>query len=117
MYKVLYINSVCGFGSTGRIVADLTKTDDYESLVCFGRKKDFANVNSFQFANFFDNAFGAIRTILFDNNLNICTNATRRLIKRIKEYNPDIIHLHNIHGYYVNVEMLLSFLKEYGKPV
>ena len=117
MYKVLYINSVCGFGSTGRIVADLTKTDDYESLVCFGRKKDFANVNSFQFANFFDNAIGAIRTILFDSNLNICTNATRRLIKRIKEYNPDIIHLHNIHGYYVNVEMLLSFLKEYGKPV
>ena len=117
MYKVLYINSVCGFGSTGRIVADLTKTDDYESLVCFGRKKDFANVNSFQFANFFDNAFGAIRTILFDNNLNICTNATRRLIKKIKEYNPDIIHLHNIHGYYVNVEMLINFLKEYGKPV
>ena len=117
MYKVLYINSVCGFGSTGRIVADLTKTDDYESLVCFGRKKDFANVNSFQFANFFDNAIGAIRTILFDSNLNICTNATRRLIKKIEEYNPDIIHLHNIHGYYVNVEMLLSFLKEYGKPV
>ena len=117
MYKVLYINSVCGFGSTGRIVADLTKTDDYEPLVCFGRKKDFANVNSFQFANFFDNAFGAIRTILFDNNLNICTNATRRLIKKIKEYNPDIIHLHNIHGYYVNVEMLINFLKECGKPV
>ena len=117
MYKVLYINSVCGFGSTGRIVADLTKTDDYESLVCFGRKKDFANVNSFQFANFFDNAIGAIRTILFDNNLNICTNATRRLIKKIREYNPDIIHLHNIHGYYVNVEILINFLKEYGKPV
>lgn len=117
MYKVLYINSVCGFGSTGRIVADLTKTDDYESLVCFGRKKDFANVNSFQFANFFDNVFGAIRTILFDNNLNICTNATKRLIKKIKEYKPDIIHLHNIHGYYVNVEMLINFLKEYGKPV
>lgn len=117
MYKVLYINSVCGFGSTGRIVADLTKTDDYESLVCFGRKKDFANVNSFQFANFFDNAFGAIRTILFDNNLNICTYATKRLIKKIREYDPDIIHLHNIHGYYVNVEMLLSFLKDCGKPV
>lgn len=117
MYKVLYINSVCGFGSTGRIVADLTKTDDYESLVCFGRKKDFADVNSFQFANFFDNALGAIRTILFDNNLNICTSATKRLIKKIKEYNPDIIHLHNIHGYYINVEMLINFLKGYGKPV
>lgn len=117
MYKVLYINSVCGFGSTGRIVADLTKTQDYESLVCFGRKKDFANVNSYLFANFFDNVFGAVRTILFDNNLNICKTATKRLIRRIKEYNPDIIHLHNIHGYYVNVEMLLNFLKEFGKPV
>lgn len=117
MYKVLYINSVCGFGSTGRIVADLSKSKNHDSLVCFGRKKDFANVNSYQFASFFDNAIGAIRTILFDNNLNICTNATKRLIKKIKEYNPDIIHLHNIHGYYVNVEMLLSFLKEYGKPV
>ena len=117
MYKVLYINSVCGFGSTGRIVADLTKTQDYESLVCFGRKKDFANMNSYLFANFFDNTLGAIRTILFDNNLNICTTDTNRLIKKIKEYNPDIIHLHNIHGYYVNVELLLNFLKEYGKPV
>ena len=117
MYKVLYINSVCGFGSTGRIVADLSKSDKHDSLVCFGRKKDFANVNSYQFADFFDNALGALRTILFDNNLNICTNATKRLINKIKEYNPDIIHLHNIHGYYVNVELLLRFLKEYGKPV
>lgn len=115
--KVLFINSVCGFGSTGKIVAELSKSEEYDSLVCFGRKKDFANVNSYQFANFFDNAFGALGTILFDNNLNICTRATKRLIKKIKEFNPDIIHLHNIHGYYVNVEMLIKFLKEYGKPV
>lgn len=115
--RVLYINSVCGFGSTGKIVAELSKSSEYESLVCFGRKKDWANVNSYQFANFFDNAFGAIRTILFDNNLNICTTATKRLIKKIKDFNPDIIHLHNIHGYYVNVEMLLTFLKDYNKPV
>lgn len=115
--RVLYINSVCGFGSTGRIVASLSESDDFETLVCFGRKKDFANVNSFQFANFFDNAFGALGTILFDNNLNICTSATKKLIKKIREFNPDIIHLHNVHGYYVNVEMLFRFLKEYNKPV
>jgi len=115
--KILFINSVCGFGSTGRIVADLSKISDYETLVCYGRKSDLANVNSFKFANFFDNALGAIQTILFDNNLNICTNATKRLIKKIKEFNPDIIHLHNVHGYYINVEMLFSFLKEYNKPV
>ena len=115
--KVLYINSVCGFGSTGRIVAELSKSEEYDSLVCFGRKKDFANVNSYKFANFFDNAFGALGTILFDNNLNICKKATGRLINKIKEYNPDIIHLHNVHGYYLDIEMLFKFLKEYNKPV
>ena len=43
--------------------------------------------------------------------------ATRKLIKEIQEYNPDIIHLHNLHGYYINVEILFEFLKQYGKPV
>ena len=43
--------------------------------------------------------------------------ATKRLIEDIKEYNPDIIHLHNIHGYYVNYEILFGFLKEYDKPI
>lgn len=117
MKKILYINSVCGFGSTGNIVADLASFKEYESLVCFGRKKDYSKINTYKFANIFDNCIGALRTIVFDKNLTICSSATKRLIKKIKEYNPDIIHLHNLHGYYVNVEMLFKFLKEYRKPV
>lgn len=115
--RILFINSVCGFGSTGRIVADLSKSEDYDSLICYGRKKDFANVNSYKFANFFDNAFGALGTILFDNNIKICSLATKRLIKKIEEFNPDIIHIHNLHGYYVNVVMLFDYLKKNNKPV
>ena len=115
--RILYINTVCGFSSTGKITADLARSDEYESLVCYGRKKDFEGVNSYKFANIVDNCFGALRTILFDNNLNICGLATERLIRKIKEYNPDIIHLHNLHGYYLNVEMLFKFLKDYKKPV
>lgn len=115
--RILYINSVCGFGSTGNIVVDLAESKECDSLVCFGRKKDYAGVNSYKFTSIFDNCLGALRTILFDNNLNICSRATKRLIKKIKEFNPDIIHLHNLHGYYVNVEMLFEFLKEYKKSV
>lgn len=117
MKKILFINTVCGFGSTGKIIEELTKIDNYDYLVCYGRKKDYAKLKSYKFANLFDNIIGAINTIIFDNNLNICNFATKRLIKRIKEYNPDIINIHNLHGYYVNVEMLLSFLKEYNKPI
>lgn len=115
--KILFINSVCGFGSTGNIVVDLSNLKEYDSLICFGRKKDYCGTRSYKFANIIDNVCGAIRTILFDNNLNICSVATKRLINKIKEFNPDIIHLHNLHGYYVNVEMLFKFLKEYKKPV
>lgn len=117
MKKILYINTVSGYASTGNLIGELTKLEDYESLVCFGRKKDYLNVNSYKFANLMDNALGATQTILFDNNLHICKKATQRLINRIKEYNPDIINIHNLHGYYVNIEMLLTFLKDYGKPV
>lgn len=115
--KILFINSVCGFGSTGRLASDLSQMEGFETLVCYGRKKDFANVNSYRFANFFDNAFGALNTILLGRNIDICTNATQRLIKKIKEFKPDIIHMHNIHGYYLNTEMLFNFFKEYNKPV
>lgn len=116
--KILYINSVYKFGSTGKIVATLASNLNYESLVCYGRNKNNVdNDNSYRFANFIDNSVAALSTIIFDNNLNLCTKATKKLIKKIKEYNPDIIHLHNLHGYYINVEMLFSFLKDYKKPV
>ena len=35
----------------------------------------------------------------------------------IKKYKPDVIHIHNLHGYYLNVKTLLKFLQKFGKPV
>ena len=116
--KILYINSVYGFGSTGKIVATLASNPNYDSLVCYGRNKNNVDTeNSYRFANFLDNSVAALSTIIFDNNLNLCTKATKKLINKIKEDGPDIIHLHNLHGYYLNVELLFNFLKEYKKPV
>lgn len=115
--KILFINSVCGFGSTGRIVADLSRIEGFDTLVCFGRKENSANVNSYKFSNLLDNSIAALQTIVFDNNIDVCRNATKRLIDKIKEFNPDIIHMHNLHGYYVDVELLFNFLSEYNKPV
>ena len=43
--------------------------------------------------------------------------ATRRLVKRIREFNPDVIHLHNLHGWYLNIKILFNFLEKYNKPV
>lgn len=43
--------------------------------------------------------------------------ATYRLIKKIKQVKPDIIHLHNLHGWYLNWPLLFDFLKQSGIPV
>ncbi len=115
--RILFINTVSGFASTGKIMANLARIDDYDTLVCYGRKKDYEGLNSYRNCYFIDNALGALNTILLDNTMSICTIATKRLINKIKEFKPDLIHLHNLHGYYLNIEMLFNFLKEYDRPV
>jgi glycosyltransferase involved in cell wall biosynthesis len=43
--------------------------------------------------------------------------ATKKFLKWVDEYNPDIIWLHNIHGYYINFEMLFEYIKRNNKKV
>lgn len=45
------------------------------------------------------------------------SRATKEFIKRAEEYNPDIIHLHNIHGYYINIKLLFDWLAQVNKPI
>jgi glycosyltransferase involved in cell wall biosynthesis len=40
-----------------------------------------------------------------------------KLIKYIKKVNPDLIHIHNLHGYYLDIDILFNFLKSFNKPV
>ncbi len=46
-----------------------------------------------------------------------CGRTTKRIIADIKKFDPDIIHLHNIHGNYLNTDRFFHWLSEYGKPV
>ena len=43
--------------------------------------------------------------------------ATAKFINHIKKINPDIIHIHDIAGYYLNLDLFFGFLKKYKKPV
>ena len=120
--KVLQINSVCGVGSTGRIATDLYKVmkeNGIESKIAFGigTAENIPQEDAFKFGNKFDyyvhNAVSRITDRAgFYSKIN-----TLKLLKFVKSYEPDIIHIHTIHGYYVNIEILFNFLKEYKKPV
>lgn len=117
--KVVFINTVYNLGSTGRIVADLKhilESNKDEAIVAFGRGYS-DEANTYCISNRIDLYGHALLTRLTDKTGFYSAISTKRLIKLIKETQPDIIHLHNIHGYYLHVEKLFQFLKEYGKPV
>ena len=118
--KILQINSVCGFGSTGRIAAQIQKTVEQnggEGIIAFGRGEAPDGVNSYKINSDIDVKIHGVLSRITDRQGFYSKGATHRLVNFIKEYNPDVIHLHNIHGYYLNAKILFDFLAEYGKPV
>ncbi|MGO4929543.1 glycosyltransferase [Fundicoccus sp. Sow4_F4] len=118
--RILQINSFYGFGSTGRIVENLHHAimeSGNESYVIYGRGKSVNEANVFKIGNPLEQAIDLAATRLFNRHGQTILLATRMIINKIKEINPDIVHLHNIHGYYVNFPRLLKYLKESGVKV
>lgn len=118
--KVMQINTVCGTGSVGRIMVDLIqalKSEGDCGIAAFGRREAPPEVEAYKFGTNLDMGIHVLHTFLRGEHGFASKRQTLRLIKKIEEYNPDIIHLHNIHGFYLNVELLFSYLKKAGKPV
>ncbi|EIF6174293.1 glycosyltransferase [Clostridium perfringens] len=118
--KVLQINSVCGVGSTGRIATDLYKVleeQGHECVIAYGRGTAPEGIKTIKIGTDFDNYMHVAKTRLFDKHGFGSTKATKEFIKKVKEYDPDVIHLHNIHGYYINIEILFDYLKKFNKKV
>lgn len=120
MLTVVQINSVCGIGSTGRIATDIHHTlteSGYMSYVAFGRGLPKNCDNTITIGNNYDNYLHVGLTRLLDKHGFGSVKATQEFIKNLEEINPDIIHLHNIHGYYINIEMLFNYIKQNNKRV
>ena len=118
--KVLQINSVCGYGSTGNIVVDLyhaLKVQGHDCYVAYGRGSAPADVQSYRISSEWDVYLHGALSRITDKQGFYSTRATKRFVKWMKEYEPDVIHLHNLHGYYINIEILFDALKQMNKPV
>lgn len=120
--KVLQINVVCGIRSTGRICTDLAlalEEKECECKIAYGRefvpeqfKKYAINIGNDK-----DVKIHGLKARLFGRSGFGSKIATKKLVRWMIEYNPDIIHLHNIHGYYININILFNYLRNSGKPV
>lgn len=120
--KIFMINIVCGTGSTGRICTDLAErleADGHDCLIAYARcaVPEQYRKYAIKIGNRSDVYIHGAQARLFDSAGFGSKHATQMLIKKIQAYDPDVIHLHNLHGYYLNIEVLFSYLKEANKPV
>ena len=120
--KILMINSVCGVSSTGRICTDLAielEKQGHEVKIAYGRGSSPKQFDRFavRIGSDADVKLHGLKARLFDAAGFGSKRATERFISWVKEYDPDVIHLHNIHGYYINIKTLFDYLKTAEKRV
>ena len=115
--KILIVNSVCGIGSTGRICADLAKkfeADGHEVKIAYGRSAvvpEQYRKYAVRIGSGMDVKVAGIQSRLFDNHGLASKRATKKFLQWADEYNPDLVWLHNLHGYYINYELLFRWIK------
>lgn len=121
MPTLLQINTVCNSGSTGRIaeeIANLVIQKGWKSYIAYGRGRQPSSTSMIYHIgrdqDLFINVFAAR---LFDNDGFVRRKPTEQLVEYIKKIRPDIIHFHNLHGYYLNLDVLFKYLITSRTPI
>lgn len=120
--KIFMINSVCGIRSTGRICTDLAEVlheNGHECRIAYGREDvpDKYKIIAYRIGNNNGVRSHALGSRLFDRTGFYSKKQTEKLVDEIERYCPDVIHLHNLHGYYLNIEVLFEYLAEANIPI
>lgn len=112
--KILQINANYGFSSTGVIVKDIGEAIiNSSNEAFFAYQKTNVNLNNgFVIGNELDWKIHAVLCRLLGGQGYFSTLETYRLIKKIKNINPDVVHLHNLHSNYLNINVLFKFLSD-----
>lgn len=121
MPKIVQINTALNCGSHGRIVEQISlmaAERGFETTIVHSARY----VNNSQFADIqtttkYQEKLNGVRSLLFDAHGLGLRCATKSLITKLEAIKPDIVHLHNIHGYYLNYQILFEYLAKSGVPV
>ena len=115
--RVLIINEVCGVGSTGCIVESIANdfiNQGHSVKIAYGRYKNTSKSSknlAVRIGSGLDVKVHALMTRLTDKHGFYSKRATKKFLRFAKEFNPDLVWLHNIHGYFINVKMLFDWIK------
>ena len=124
MKRLLQINPVVRVStSTGRImqeIGELAMQNGWESYVAYSKGRDGIRTcasHTIPVGNKWDTWMHGLETRLLDRHGLASVSATYDFIKQLKEISPDIVHIHNIHGYFLNYPILFEYLSKSGIPV
>lgn len=117
--KILQINSVSDYGSTGRNIIELTHyfhKRGNKVFIAYGHGSS-SHSASHKVGGVIENHFHNLYSRVFGLHGYCSKQGTRKLIKYIEDIDPDVIHLNNLHIYYLNFELLFQFLVKFNKPI
>lgn len=114
--RVLLINAVCGIRSTGRICSDIARkmeSEGHEVLIAYGRESvpEAEQYHAVRIGGTAGVYGHALMAKVFDLRGKGSRLATKRFLRRADEFDPDILWLHNIHDYFINIELLFDWIK------
>jgi glycosyltransferase involved in cell wall biosynthesis len=124
MKKLLHINPVLRPStSTGRIIQEIgavAMADGWDNYIAYSKGRDGVMPSASKLVpvgSKLSVAVHGLMTRFFDMHGLGSKVATRRFIKEIEKIKPDVIHIHNIHGYFLNYKILFNYLSKTDIPV
>lgn len=118
--KIVQLNTVCGIGSTGKIAVDLyhvAAQAGHTSFIAYGRNAAPDNLQSFKIGTPFDFVHHVLTNFFLGKSGFGSKAVTKHFLQWLDKINPDIIHLHNLHGFYIHVGILFEYIKAHNIPV
>lgn len=112
--KIVQLNITCGVGSTGKIclaVSRILNDKGVENYILFSEgESDYEY--GIKYADKYEIKLEALKSRVFGNYGFNSKNLTKKLIAKLDDIQPDIVHLHNLHGHGCNIEMLFGYFRE-----
>ena len=118
--KIVQVNTICGVGSIGRICVDLYETlqkNGEEAYIATGRGSLPPGIKGYVIGNKADFVCHVMKNFTQGKAGFGSKQVTEKFLHWLSEVQPDLVHLHNIHGFYLQIELLFAYLKEHDIPV
>lgn len=110
--RIVQINSVCDYGSTGHIVGEISDeltNRNIENYIVYSKGKS-CRKNVYCMGNEFDRKIHAFLSRLLGMQGYFSYFATKKMLRFLDKTSPDIVHLHNLHSNFINMPMLFNYL-------